>query len=411
MAGQGNRPTLVFDFSRTVSRIGRGHPTGIDRVERAYIEHFLNHPHPVLFLARFRGSNMLINQQKMRDVFALIQSNGPWGSPTVLDMFRHPKHHQTSTITRTLRGFSLSGRRLGPMLHKHLSAGFTYLNVGHGRLQPKLWPILRRSGAKTVAVMIHDLIPLDFPQFTTADSSLRFRTQIRAVSEHADLFLFNSTDTKNRMQHWQHKWGHPETGGHVVLLGTDPLPLPKVSPKVSHPYFVCLGTIEPRKNHRLLLDIWADFQQALPAHEVPHLHIVGGRGWLNADVFATLDTAVFMGKTVFEHARMPDDELGKLLSGARGLLFPSFAEGFGYPLIEALQMQVPVLCSDLTCFHEIAGEMPIYIDTQNRKGWREQILELSTSDIYVENLIKNMSKLPKWNVHFSKIEAILLSIK
>ena len=411
MAAQGNRPTLVFDFSRTVSRLGRGHPTGIDRVERAYIEHFLNYPHPVFFLARFRGGTVLIDQQKMRDVFALIQNNGPWRSPIISNMFRRPKRRQIATITRTLRGFSLSGRRMDTMLRKHIPTGFTYLNVGHGRLQPKLWPNLRRSGAKTIAVMVHDLIPLDFLQYTTADSSKRFRGQMQAVSKHADVFIFNSTDTKNRMQHWQHKWGHPETKGDVALLGTDPLPKPEGSPAVSHPNFVCLGTIEPRKNHRLLLDIWANFHQTLPAHEIPHLHIVGARGWLNADVFATLDTAEFMNKTVFEHTRMPDSELGQLLNDSRGLLFPSFAEGFGYPLVEALQMQVPVICSDLACFHEIAGETPIYIDTRNQLVWREQILELASSGATAKNSIKKSPKLPKWKVHFANLETIISSVE
>ena len=411
MAGPRNQSPLVFDFSRTVSRIGRGHATGIDRVERAYIEHFLNQPHPIFFLARFRGAAVLIDKQSMRDVLVLIQNNGPWSSPSITDIFRHPKRRQTAAMIRTLREASLSGRRLGAMLRKHIPTGFIYLNVGHGRLQPKLWPALRRGGAGTIAVMIHDLIPLDFPQYTTAKSSQQFGVQMQAVSEHADLFIFNSTDTKNRMQNWQRTWGHVETEGHVALLGTEPLLRPEAPPKVSHPYFVCLGTIEPRKNHRLLLDIWNDFHQTLPSHEVPHLHIVGSRGWLNADVFETLDTAAFMDKTVFEHTQMPDDELGKLLSGARGLLFPSFAEGFGYPLVEALQMKVPVLCSDLACFHEIANEMPIYINTQNRQGWRDQILQLSTSDTYVESLMKNISTLPKWNVHFHKIAAILLSIK
>ena len=407
MAELENRPTLVLDFSRTVSRIGRGHPTGIDRVERAYIEHFLHHPHPILFMARLRGEVVLLDQQKMRGVFALIKNDGPWGASIVADILRRPKRRKTAAITRTLRSVSFSGRRLATMLRKHVPVGFTYLNVGHGRLHPKLWKDLRRGGAKTITIIIHDLIPLDFPQYTTTESTRRFRDQMRAVSKHADKFIFNSTDTKNRMRHWQRHWEHNETDGHVALLGTEPLPRTNMSANVTHPYFVCLGTIEPRKNHKLLLNIWADFHRTLSRHEIPHLHIVGARGWLNSDVFTVLDTAAFMGTTVFEHQRMPDNDLGKLLNDASGLLFPSFAEGFGCPLVEALQMQVPVICSELVCFHEIAGEIPTYIDPKNQQVWHEQILELASPSASTERSMKIPPELPKWKVHFNIVEAIL----
>lgn len=173
------------------------------------------------------------------------------------------------------------------------------------------------------------------------------------------------------------------------------------------PYFVCLSTIEPRKNHRLLLDIWAEFHDTLPEDKIPHLHIVGRRGWLNEDVFETLDTAAFMGKTAFEHGQVPDKQLGPLLKGARALLFPSFAEGFGYPLVEALQMQVPVICSDLPSFFEITSDAPLYISTENRRNWSEKILEVATSNLIFDDLAKNTPELPNWEAHFHKIDTIL----
>lgn len=207
--------------------------------------------------------------------------------------------------------------------------------------------------------MIHDLIPIDFPQFATPQTTTNFNKRMQALTRHADFFIYNSSDTEQRMQHWLERWG-TRVDGRVALLGTDPLPRTASPPAkpAPVPYFVCLSTIEPRKNHRLLLDIWAEFHDTLPEDKIPHLHIVGRRGWLNKDVFETLDNAAFIGKTLFEHGRMPDEQLGPLMKGARALLFPSFAEGFGYPLVEALQMQVPAICSDLPCFFEIAAMPP-----------------------------------------------------
>jgi glycosyltransferase involved in cell wall biosynthesis len=408
MALKGNPATVVFDISRTITGVSQGFVTGIDRVERAYLEHFLESQRPVLFLVRFNRRSALLTRQSMRELYKLIQKNGPWDKPGIGALLGRRKYRKSAHITNTVRRLSLSWPFLGRGLKAHAPAGFIYLNVGHEKLWPSLWPKLRRSGAGKIVAMIHDLIPIDFPQFTAPKNTAKFGVRMKALTHHADYFIYNSTDTEQRMQHWFKKWG-TSVDGRVFLLGTDPLPYtdgPSVAP-LSAPYFVCLSTIEPRKNHKLLLDIWAELHDTMPESEIPHLHIVGKRGWLNEDVFDTLDTAPFMGKTVFEHGQISDAQLGPLMKGARALLFPSFTEGFGYPLVESLQMQVPVICSDLPCFHEIAGDAAIYIDIKNRHEWVERILDISTSNVISNQLAKTTPKLPNWDMHFHKIDTIL----
>jgi glycosyltransferase involved in cell wall biosynthesis len=411
MARNGNTATVVFDISRTISGANRGFLTGIDRVERAYLEHFLKSPNPVLFLARFNRGSALLNRQSMWELYKLIQQNGPWDKPEIWMLLGRGRHRRSAPIRKTVRRLALSWPFLGRALKAHAPTGFTYLNVGHEKLRPSLWPKLKRGGADKIVAMIHDLIPIDFPQFSTPRSTENFGIQMKALTQHADFFIYNSTDTEQRMHRRLKEWG-TSVDGQVVLLGTDPLPYietPPVAPSTT-PYFVCLSTIEPRKNHRLLLDIWAGFHDGLPEDEIPHLHIVGQRGWLNEEVFITLDTAPFMGKTVFEHNRMTDEQLGPLMKGARALLFPSFTEGFGYPLVEALQMQVPVICSDLPCFHEIAGDAPRYIDIENQRLWSEEIRQAATPNGIPDDLTKKMPKLPKWDAHFHKIDTIIADI-
>ena len=330
MARKGNTATVVFDISRTVSGASQGFLTGIDRVERAYLEHFLESPNPVLFLARFNRDSALLNRQSMRELYKLVQQNGPWDKPGIGALLGRRKYRKSAPIKKTVRRLALSWPFLGRGLKTHAPAGFTYLNVGHEKLWTSLWPKLRRSGAGKIVALIHDLIPIDFPQFTTPRSTANFGIRMKALTQHADFFIYNSADTEQRMHRRFKEWG-TFVDGQVVLLGTDPLPYtetPPIAPSTA-PYFVCLSTIEPRKNHRLLLDIWAGFHDCLPKNEIPHLHIVGRRGWLNEEVFSTLDTAPFMGKTVFEHSRMTDEQLGPLMKGAQALLFPSFTEGFG----------------------------------------------------------------------------------
>jgi glycosyltransferase involved in cell wall biosynthesis len=176
--------------------------------------------------------------------------------------------------------------------------------------------------------------------------------------------------------------------------------VPELKPLAEPAQFVILGTIEPRKNHQLLLDIWAD----IPAE----LHIIGQRGWLNETVFAKLDNSDLVGKSVFEHNTLDDAALALRLATARALLFPSFAEGFGYPIIEALQMGLPVICSDLPCFREIAAELPLYLPADDKQAWKAAILAAvgTPRDKIPENV-----EFPTWEQHFAKLNKFIYSHK
>lgn len=393
---------IILDISRSISRVSQGKLTGIDRVELAYIRHFITRPTRAYFLARIQNNCFLLDQSGMQKLFALIIESGPWDSPKFLSLKRNDL---AAKILATTRRLAISSGDISRILATHVSSGFIYINVGHGAMKPKVWPKLREAGAAKIIFLIHDVIPLDFPQFCRPEATMKFSTRLRAAAKHADILIFNSTDTANRTQKWLAEWGL-KAEGHVVLLGTDPLPDTTLKPPPSHPYFVTIGTIEPRKNHRLLLDIWTGFHDNMPAEKIPHLYIVGARGWLNEEVFRTLDTADYMGKTVYECGRISDKNLAELLQNATALLFPSFAEGFGYPLVEALQKQVPVICSPLESFKELAKDNATYIAPNNPKAWARSIISYKNT----ENLIQIRHTLPDWGTHLHKIDIILANI-
>lgn len=401
--------TIVLDISRSISRVSQGRLTGIDRVELAYIRYFLNVDDPVFFHARFRGHNVLLNKTGMQVLFQLIENDGPWDELGLLAGLRKKKRSLVHRVVKTIRRLSISDTSLVRGLKNEIPNGFYFINVGHGRLKPAIWPKLRKAGAKKIILMIHDVIPLDFPQFCSPKSTAAFEERIRAAAENTDIFLFNSTDTSEATHVWLKKWGVNNVESHVVLLGTDALPeQPKITTsKITHPYFVILGTVEPRKNHRLLLDIWAEFHQTLPEAEIPHLYIVGARGWMNEDVFALMDNAAFMGSTVHDSGRVSDEELGALLSGAKALLFPSFAEGFGYPLVEAMQKDIPVICSDLASFKELADGHATFISPQDQEKWQKTILEFANNTSTSEKFNKIPPIFPDWQAHFHKVATIL----
>ena len=140
--------------------------------------------------------------------------------------------------------------------------------------------------------------------------------------------------------------------------------------------------------------------EELAPDQVPHLHIIGRRGWENQNITAILDRAPFMNRSVFEHGFLPDDQLAARLGAARALLFPSFAEGFGYPLAEALQMGVPAICADLPVYREIAGGIPTYLDPLDGPGWKHAILSAATR---TEKMASGHVSVPSWESHFATV--------
>ena len=137
---------------------------------------------------------------------------------------------------------------------------------------------------------------------------------------------------------------------HVVPFGSDHVPAsapPPPAPVAGREYALCVGTIEPRKNHAALLAAW----RRLPAPR-PLLVVVGRRGWECDSIVRDLQAAVDAGDAVWlENAG--DGVLWSLLAHARLLVYPSAWEGFGFPPLEAMALGVPVVANDIAPLREL----------------------------------------------------------
>jgi glycosyltransferase involved in cell wall biosynthesis len=395
-------PHTVLDVSRTVSRIGAGGDSGVDRVERAYIRELLRRGGSVHFLTRVLGGLALLDAPGMEHLLTLAADPAAAPAPDLLGNLARRQSPARRRAETAVRGAALAWARHArapQMLRERLPGGFSYLNVGHSNLDTARLARLRDGGAARMGIMIHDVIPLDYPEFSRPEAPARFEALLRAAAGAADLLIFNSTDTRRRTLRWLDRWQiHAD---HVTaLLGVDPLPDPPARRISDPPAFVVLGTIEPRKNHLLLLNIWRQFAEELPEADIPQLHIVGRRGWENENIVDVLDRAPFMGQHVFERGFLPDDRLASLLAGARALLFPSFAEGFGYPLAEACRMGVPTISADLPVYREFIDSGPLYLDPLDGPGWKNAILSLSKGS---EGKVPGEWPLPQWCDHFKAV--------
>jgi glycosyltransferase involved in cell wall biosynthesis len=117
---------------------------------------------------------------------------------------------------------------------------------------------------------------------------------------------------------------------------------------------------------------------------------------------------------VEERRGLSDSEVGVWLHGARALLLPSLAEGFGLPLAEALASEVPVICSDLPVFREVGGDVPEYLDPLDFPAWLDAVLEYSRPDslrraAQLERLVD--WRAPRWADHFSAVEQLFTSLE
>ena len=160
----------------------------------------------------------------------------------------------------------------------------------------------------------------------------------------------------------------------------------------------------------MLLNIWRDLANKYK-DKTPLLIVIGQRGWECENVIDMLDRCEVIQPYIRQFRYCDDKELIRLLSGASALLFPSFNEGFGIPLIEALSLGTPVIASNHNVFKEIAGDIPEYIDPNDGIGWKKMIMNYADSN-YRNNQCKRIKNfnVPTWDDHFKKIDDFLSSL-
>jgi len=143
-----------------------------------------------------------------------------------------------------------------------------------------------------------------------------------------------------------------------------------VETRPESPYFLFVGTIEPRKNLPLLLEAWREVRKRAPTAEL----VIAGRRRADAPAIPEEPGLRLLGE-------VPDEQLPGLYSGATAFVYPSLYEGFGLPVVEAMQCGACVIASP--ALRETAGDAAIYaenareltqamLDTIERPAWRAE---------------------------------------
>lgn len=373
---------ILIDVTRLVWRLWRGGlPTGIDRVCLAYVEHFRDRAQAVI--------------QRGGRYFVLGHSD----SDRLFDSFlRGPRGFRRRLIQLALRSL--------PRARSNSSRpGALYLNIGHTGLNERtLSGWIERNHLRAV-FFIHDLIPLQHPEYCRPGEAAKHLQRMQNVLRSAAGLIGNSQATVDDMASFAAAQGMPMPPAVAAWIAGPPVP-PDVTPKrFGRPHFVVVGTIEARKNHDMLLRVWQRIVATLGV-QAPLLVVVGQRGWEVQEAIALLDDAGDLRGHVVELNRCSDDELAGLISGARALLMPSFAEGFGLPVAEALALGTAVIASDLGVFREFAGDIPCYLDPLDDSAWERTILDFAGDSVERRRQMSAAAtfKAPDWATHFDIVE-------
>jgi alpha-1,2-rhamnosyltransferase len=147
----------------------------------------------------------------------------------------------------------------------------------------------------------------------------------------------------------------------------------------ARPVYLAVGTLEPRKNHAYLLQV---FQKLWDAGNNSALLIVGRVGWMCEELLESIQRHPRFGQQLFFMDDVNDAELGYCYAHARALLFSSLVEGFGLPIIEALRRGLPVFASDIPVFREVGGEYLVYFDPVAPVSLVNLLREYEASGIY-----------------------------
>ena len=273
--------------------------------------------------------------------------------------------------------------------------GALYLNVSHyGLEQPRVLERLADRGMRFGA-MIHDLIPIVHPEYCSAPAAGWHQKRVETLLRHEALIIANSRSTAQELQAFATERGLKAPKVAVAPLGLEPIFHAGTAPPApARPYFVCVGTIEPRKNVAFLLTLWRSLAARM-GNETPWLVLAGRRGWENEAIIDHLERSPPIRRFVHEVNDLTDAQLAALIEGARALLAPSFAEGFDLPVAEAAALGTAVIASDIAVHRELALHAGL-LDPTDGPAW------LAAIETAVRKPTRGrLSGLYSWAEHFA----------
>jgi glycosyltransferase involved in cell wall biosynthesis len=166
---------------------------------------------------------------------------------------------------------------------------------------------------------------------------------------------------------------------------------------IDRDYILSVGSIQPRKNLRRLIEAYSVLRRGRTEGKLPQLVLVGKNAWLFEETFRSLKD-MEVGVSVILTGYVPESDLPALYSGALCFVYPSYFEGFGLPPLEAMKCGAPVIVGNKTSLPEVVGEAALMIDPFDVNAIAGAIQKMiSDSDLRAELRVKGLKRAAHFN--------------
>jgi glycosyltransferase involved in cell wall biosynthesis len=237
------------------------------------------------------------------------------------------------------------------------------------------------AGRVPYLVSFHDMSLSLLPQYHTLKKRMLTSSLIPAVARGARMILTPSESTRRDVVRLLRvDPGRVRVIPYAASPSFRPQPTAPEALEALHgirpPYFLYVGTLEPRKNLARALRAFAQVAPALPQCRFV---IVGQKGWRYAEVLRAADHPSLRGRVDFL-GYLPEEKLPALYAHALALVYPSLYEGFGLPVVEAMACGTPVLTSRSSSLLEIGEGAALLVDPTDEKALADALLALATDE-------------------------------
>jgi glycosyltransferase involved in cell wall biosynthesis len=246
----------------------------------------------------------------------------------------------------------------------------------------EIWPAVSkfRQQGGYVSMVVYDLIPLSHPQFCPSSFVNAFTNWITKSIPCADFYICISRSTETALRAFLERAQSKARTGYFHLGSDLDVTQMKDDPAArvveifagSVPVFLAVGSLEPRKNLSFVLDA---FERIWRQDSRVKLVLVGHNTWKVEELLERIRRHPLLNTSLFWIRDASDTDLEYLYQNASALIFASMVEGFGLPIVEAMQRGLPVLCSDLPVFREIADGKARFFSLETIDELTQSILD------------------------------------
>lgn len=287
------------------------------------------------------------------------------------------------------------------LIREMLSPNDVYISLGldwdKGNLT-EVYNLVRDVGIKTV-LFCYDLIPYKFPQFAPPKYSLKMACYFTDLLWCSNYIMCISESSKNDLLEYAKTVGAPLPSLKVMNIGCDLLT--KNVKKVeftgkslieNKDFILTVSTIEPRKNHATLYNVWRKLYE-YDSKNCPTLVITGRNGWLCNELQSIIKEDIFLKKYIIIVNDANDSSLEWLYKNCLFTVFPSLYEGWGIPVAESLYYGKYSITSNTSSLPEVSQNLTKMLDPLDLYAWYESIKDLlenpSTLKLLESNIKKN----------------------